>query len=95
VLRSRLPLGRHLHRLLPRPQPHQPPLGATAAARRAKRELQGDRHRADDGDAAARRPHHRHLGTIIWGWATPPRRRPWACRRRLPRRDLWRFTWQR
>ena len=24
VLRSRLPLGRHLHRLLPRPQPHQP-----------------------------------------------------------------------
>ena len=89
VLRARVPPGRHLHRLLPRPQPHQPAPGATAAARGANREHHGDRHRADDGNGAARHPHHRdardhHLGVGDAHRGGGHGRR----RRRLPGRDL-------
>ena len=63
-----------LVRSLINPQPR-----ATAAARGANRELQGDRHRADDGDGA-RTPSSSSppSGPSSGGGRRPPRRRPWA-----------------
>ena len=53
-------LAGDLHRLHLDPQLDQSETGAATAARGTDRQPQGDRHRADDGHAAARHPDHRH-----------------------------------